>query len=241
MPKLPKKKLTIGQINRLSTEERTKILEPIIKANAEQFTKMANSIAKASNFAKSVSSLTKSLSLPIIDILDNFKLPELPQIPDISSALDTGKFTFERYDPPLTIKKSKWEIKKEAREAYMTELQIEILEKQLNLYKGILTPQYDQNTGIITFLGKQIEIPLNTNLEMVCRIVLKNTTNMKHKWSWDEIVETNRENVDLYNYRQIYTAVRSINDKVALETQIKDFLIAKPTSTVQLNPQFLAK
>jgi len=37
-------------------------------------------------------------------------------------------------------------------------------------------------------MGKEIEIPLNTNLEMVARVVLKNVENMKRKWSWDEIV-----------------------------------------------------
>ncbi|MBI2596361.1 hypothetical protein HYW46_06530 [Candidatus Daviesbacteria bacterium] len=234
-------KITIGQLSKLTAEERTKVLEPIVKANAEQFTKIASAIGEASNFAKTISSIASSFRLPMIDMLENIKLPELPQIPDVYSSIDTKGMSFERYDPPVVIKKSKWEIEKEAREAYRTELQIQVLEQQLNLYKGMLAPQYDINTGTITFLGKQIQIPLNTNLEMICRIVLKNLTNMKRKWSWEEIIEENRESTDNFTSRQIYTAVRSINDKVAVETQAKDLLISKPYSTVQVNPKYLAK
>jgi asparagine synthetase A len=78
-------------------------------------------------------------------------------------------------------------------------------------------------------------------MEMVCRIVLKNVVNMKRKWSWDRIVEECRENVDVFTSRKIYTATRAINEKVAQETAVKDFLLAKPLTTVQLNPIFLAK
>lgn len=237
MPKLSDKKLTLGQISKLTAEEQAKIFEPIVKANAEQFTKLASSIAEATSFAKSISSIASSFKLPNLDFIKNFQLPEIPLYEppqlDITS--------FERYAPPLTIKKSDWEIEKEAREAYMTELQIQVLEQQLNIYKGMLAPQYDINSGIITFLGKQIEIPLNTKLEIVCRIVLKNLNTMKRKWSWDEIVEAYRNNPEDYEPRQIYNAVRSINDKVAVETQVRDFFLSKPYTTVQLNPKFLPK
>ena len=237
MPKLSKKKLTLGQISELSPEEQAKIFEPIVKANSEQFRQLANTLAKTANFAKSIGSIASSIKIPLVDLVQSFQLPELPiyeppELPDIS---------FERYDPPVTIKKSKWELEQEAREAYRTELQIQVLEQQLNIYKGMLAPQYDINTGIITFLGKKIEIPLNTRLEIVCRIVLKNLNNMKRKWSWDEVVESYRSNPDDYNSRQIYIAVRSVNEKVAIETQTKDFFITKPTTTIQLNPQFLTK
>jgi hypothetical protein len=237
MPKLNKKKLTLGQISELSPEEQTKIFEPIVKANSEQFRQLASTLAETASFAKSIGSIASSIKLPILDLVQSFQLPELPiyeppKLPDIS---------FERYDPPVTIKKSKWELEQEAREAYRTELQIQVLEQQLNIYKGMLAPQYDINTGVITFMGKKIEIPLNTQLEMVCRVVLKNSTNMKKKWSWDEVIEANRESHENFTSRQIYNASRSINDKVAIETQVKDFLLTKPLSTVQLNPQFLAR
>lgn len=235
MPKLPNKKITLYDLDKLTPEERSDALEPVIKANEEQFRQAAKTIAEATSFAKLATSIASSFKLPDLDFLKDFKLPELPVTPDL-----TG-ISLERYDPPVTIRKSKWEIEKEAREAYMTELQIQVLEQQLNLYKGMLAPQYDINTGVITFMGKKIEIPLNTKMEMVCRVVLKNMTNMKRKWSWDEIVEENRETLEGFTHRQIYTATRAINEKVALETSVKDFLLAKPLTTVQLNPAFLAK
>jgi len=237
MPKLSDKKLTLGQIGKLSTEEQAKIFEPIVKANAEQFTKLASSIVEATSFAKSISAIASSFKLPNLDFIRDFKLPEIP----IYEPPQFDITNFERYDPPVTIKRTQQELEQEAREAYRTELQIQVLEQQLNLYKGTLAPQYDINTGVITFLGKQIAIPLNTKLEMVCRVVLKNSTNMKRKWSWDEVVEENREEPENFTARQIYNATRSINDKVAIESQIKDLLLAKPFTTVQLNPKFLAK
>lgn len=238
MPQLGNKKITLGQLQKLSIEERAKVIEPIVKANSEQFSRLANTLAEAANFTKTISSIASSFKFPAYDILQSIKFPELP---DMSSYIKPTAFPIGRYDPPVKISKSKWEIEKEEREAYLNELHIQILEQQLNLVKGAQSPQYDINTGIITFMGKAIEIPLNTNLEMVCRIVLKNMTNMKRKWSWDEIVEENRETTENFTSRQIYTAARSVNEKVAQETAIKDFLLTNPTSTVQLNPKFLAK
>lgn len=237
MSKLSDKKLTMGQLTKLSRDERLKLLEPIVKANEQQFRQIASMMSDATSFAKSISSIASSFKLVNFDFIKDIKLPEL----SIYEPTEFKISNFERYDPPITLRKTQRELELEAREAYMTELQIQVLEQQLNLYKGMLAPQYDINTGIITFLGKQIQIPLNTKLEMVCRIVLKNLTNMKRKWSWDEIVEENREEPENFTARQIYNATRSINDKVAIETQIKDLFLTKPYTSVQLNPKFLAK
>ncbi len=238
MPKLPDKKVRVYDLDKLSVDERAEALRPIIETNAEQFKKIAEAISGAASIANAFKNLP-TIKLP--DYSSLFANITLPEMPDMNIYPNIEPVAFERYDPPVTIKKSKWEIEKEEREAYMTELQIKILEQQLNIVKGMQTPQYDISTGIITFMGKQIEIPLNTNMEMICRIVLKNVANMKHKWSWDEIVEQNRESIERFTSRKIYTATRAINEKVALETSFKDFLIAKPLSTVQLNPRYLAK
>ena len=237
MPKLSDKKITLYDLDKMSIEKRTEALKPIFEENREQFAKLASTLVEATSFAKSISAIASSVKLPMVDFLKDFKLPELP----IYEPPNVDLVNFERYDPPVTIKKSEWELEKEAREAYRTELEIQVLEQQLNIYKGMLAPQYDINTGIIAFLGKKIEIPLNTKLEMVCRVVLKNSTNMKKRWSWDEIIEANREEPNNFTARQVYNATRSINDKVAIETQVKDFLIAKPFNTVKLNPKFLPK
>ena len=238
MAKLSDKKITLYDLDKMSVEKRTEALKPIVEANKEQFTKLGTSLAEIanSNIFDAFKSIT-AFKFPILDILETIKMPELP----VYEPPKVDLVNFERYEPPVTIKKSKWEREKEEREAYMTELQIQLLEAQLAIAKGSLVPQYDIATGIITFKGKTITIPLNTKLEMVCRVVLKNLANMKRKWSWDEIIEENREESENFKARQIYNAVRKINDKVAIETQTKDFLLARPFSTVQLNTSFLPK
>jgi len=237
MAKLSDKKLTLYDLDKLSTEDRAEALKPIIEANAAQFTRLAEAISGASSLVKAFSNIP-TIKFPIYDFLENIKLPQLP---DMSSYLENDAYMLGRIEPHVTITKSQEELEKEAKEAYLIDLHIKMLEQQLNLVKGIQTPQYDISTGVITFMGKSIEIPLNTNMEMVCRVVLKNVVNMKRKWSWDRIVEECRENVDVFTSRKIYTAARAINEKVAQETAVKDFLLAKPLTTVQLNPLFLAK
>jgi len=229
MPKLNTKKVTIGQLRTLAPEEQKKIIAPIIEANQKQFADLAKSISSAVGIVKGASSFTSYFQ----NLADSFKLPDMSGLYDPISRLP------QTYVMP--VGKSDWEIEQEQKQAYLTDLHIQLLEAQLAIAKGAQTPQYDISTGIIKFMGKEIEIPLNTNLEMVARIVLKNVENMKRKWSWDEIVEENREDSSLYDDRKIYIAARAINDKVAQATAIKDFIICKPTSTVQLNPDFLPK
>lgn len=233
--------ITIGQLQKLPAEERAEALKPFIEANSKQFAKIAEIAIGASKLSQAfATSFQSAVRFPIKEIIESIKIPELP-IPTVSNVIDPSTFSFERYNPPVTISKSRSEIEKEKREAYMTELQIQVLEQQLNLVKGIQTPQYDISTGHLSFMGKVIEIPLNTNLEMVCRIVLKNATNMSKKWSWDEIVEEARESTDNFTSTQIYTAARAVNDKVAQEVQVKDFFITKPITTIGLNPRFVPK
>lgn len=168
-------------------------------------------------------------SSSLANIFESFKgLVQIPQIP--------------QYDLPLIDEEAlDWIGEQNEKKAYLAELQIKQLEEQLAISKNSQFPKYDISTGVISFLGKEIDIPLNTNLEMICRIVLKNIANMKRKWTWDEIVEANRENPANFTYRVIYTASRSVTEKVAHETTVKDFFITKPTTTVQLNPKYLPK
>lgn len=233
--------ITVKQFQKLPTKKQAEILKPFIEANSEQFAKIATVAIGASKLSQTfASSLQSTIRFPIKEIIESIKVPELP-IPTVNNGIDARTFTFERYNPPVTISKSRSEIEKERREAYMTELQIQVLEQQLNLVKGIQTPQYDISTGHLSFMGKVIEIPLNTNLEMVCRIVLKNVRNMAKKWSWDEIVEEARESTDIFTSTQIYTAARAVNEKVAQEVQVKDFFVNKPIRTIRLNLKFVPK
>ncbi len=146
MPKLSDKKVTLYDLDKMSVEERAEALKPIVEANHEQFTKLGTTLAEIanSNMAEVLKTIT-AYKFPALDILQTIKMPELP----IYEPPEVDLVNFERYDPPVTIKKSDWERQKEECEAYMTELQIQILEQQLNIIKGMQTPQYDIATGVL--------------------------------------------------------------------------------------------
>lgn len=240
MPKLTDDKKSLGEIAKLPAEEGAVILEPYAKANLEAFKGVLDAVQATNRFAETIRS---AINFPVLDFVKNI------QLPDVSALMDLRRDPLEgidisglmERDKTVVVQKTEWEIEKEEKEAYLTDLNIKIAEAQLNMYKGMLAPQYDINSGIISFLGKKIQIPLNTHSEMICRVVLKNDVNMKKSWSWDRIVELNHERVEDFDYRKIYVAARLINSKVAQITQITDMLLTKPTSTVQLNPRFLAK
>lgn len=126
------------------------------------------------------------------------------------------------------------------KQAYLQDLQIKQAEEQLGLAKSFHWPKYDKKTGILIFAGKDIKIPLNTNMSMVCSVMLASKNAIKKKWSWDEIVSSD-EDIANYNYRVVYTAARAINEKVATKTALADFLITTPIKTVQVSPKYLPK
>jgi hypothetical protein len=224
-----KKKVTLGQLQKLSPKKQAEIISPIIKANQEQILGIVNA---SLDTVKALNKLG-AFKIPSLGIMKNITVPNINDIvkPHRNTSLP---FT----PPPLRAHKTSKQLQ---REAYKTELSIELLEKQLNQAKGLQSPQYDINTGILTFMNKDIQITLNSNREMVARVVLKNTQNMEKRWSWEEIVEKNGEHLHLFTKTKIYTATHGINKQIAQETLVKDFFIAKPMSTVKLNPKFLPK
>lgn len=242
MPKISDNKLTIYDLDKPSIDGQVNVFKPLIGADYLQILKPIKSMAEMANI--NLAGTIKPVTIPNFSLSDTLEkinfFPELPSLPG-TILPNISPISLERYNPPVTIKKSKEDIEKEEQEVYLNKLHIRALEIQLNIVKSIQLPQYDINTGVITFMGKEIIIPLNTNLEMVCRVVLKNFDNMRRNWSWDRIVETAKERPEDYSSTKIYTAVRTINEKVAIETTVKDFLLTKPTTTVRLNPKFLAK
>jgi hypothetical protein len=229
------KDITIGEIQKLPTKEQVEIFKPMVEANSKRIAEVFNDVSNLSETIRSIGNIKPQIT----NFLENIRIPELPS-PEIMSPV-LIEFPLTKYNPPVRISKSKSQIIREKREAYMNELNIQFLEEQLHIAKGIKTPQYDINTGVITFMGKDIQIPLDSNIELVCRVVLKNLDSMSKRWSWDEIVERNRESKDNFTSTQIYTAARAITEKVAHETTVKDFLITKPINTVRLNPKFVPK
>lgn len=126
------------------------------------------------------------------------------------------------------------------KQAYLLDLQVKQTEEQLGLVKTLQWPQYNKKTGTLIVSGKEVKIPLNTYMAMVCSFVLTSKNAMKKKWSWDEIVYSD-EDIANYSYRVVYMAARAINEKVASRTALADFLITKPVKTVQVNPKYLLK
>lgn len=126
--------------------------------------------------------------------------------------------------------------KKIAEEAEIRHLTLTKLRAETGSSTGI--PNYDTVDCIIHFRGKNIQIPHNSDQELLCKVVLRNKQSMLKKWPWDEAVEAWGDEPDTIGWRKVYNAGRAINDKVAVETATKDFLIVK-TKFVQLNPKFL--
>lgn len=240
MPKLTDDKKSLGEIAKLPAEEGAVILEPFVRANQERLKGVVEAVQASSRLAESIRS---AINFPLLDFVKNI------QIPDMSALMELRRDPLEgidisaiaRRDKTVVVQKTAWEIKKEEREAYRTELEIQKLETDLNLARAMQTPEYDVTTGIITFIGKHIQIPLDSNLEDVCRVVLKNVKTMKTRWSWDQVFEDDNLETKKANKMKMYTAVRAINQKVLLQTQIKDFLLGKPIGTVRLNPIFLVQ
>ncbi len=147
--------------------------------------------------------------------------PWIPQIPsplnlgDLEIGIDEDKLREEEEIRRLTLKK---------------------LRADEEAASGSL--KYDTVDSTISLKGKNIEIPQDTNQELLCKVILRNRKAMIKKWSWDEAVEEWGDNPDEVGWRKVYTAGRAINEKVAIETGIKNLLIVK-TKFVQLNPKIL--
>lgn len=239
MPTLTDDKKSLGEIAKLPAEEGAVILEPFVKANQERFKGVVEAVQASSKLAESIRSV---VNFPLLDFVKNIQLPDTSALTNMMRDPYEGMNLsgLAMRDNSVVVRKTAWEIKKEQREAYRTELEIKKLEADLNLVRAMQTPEYDAATGIITFIGKHIQIPLDSNLEDVCRVVLKNVKTMKTRWSWDEVFEDDNLESNKANKMKMYTAVRAINEKVVLQTQINDFLLGKPIGTVRLNPIFLA-
>lgn len=86
------------------------------------------------------------------------------------------------------------------------------------------------------------EIPLlpDTNEEMLCRVVFKDKKALIKLWYMDEIVEAMGEGIEQTKYwkRRLYQTARQLNDKIAKETGLKDFIVYT-TKTICVNPIFL--
>ncbi len=139
------------------------------------------------------------------------------------------------YEPDPSILEGMEE--KYAEEAEIRKLQLEIFRKQ---HKNLIpkSPKYNSKTAVLSFAGKNIQIPLNTLEASLCAIILKNKSAMQTQWSWDVIAEKwGNESTKKQRYT-IHRAAKRIRDKIAKKTGIEDSLLIT-THTIQIHPDYI--
>ncbi|MFA6944280.1 MAG: hypothetical protein WC220_00135 [Pedobacter sp.] len=169
---------------------------------------------QVTNFAKSISKLVDGIQSP-------------------------AKIMANLYQDPLKNIDMSWvadESRRKAEEARLRRLQLEKLEREMAI--DMTLPTYDIVDCLISFRGKKIQIPPDTDQEMLCKVVLRNKNAMSRRWNWDEIIEAWGDVPEKDDWRKVYNAGRGINEQVEKKTTISNFLIVK-TKTLQLNPDFL--
>jgi hypothetical protein len=166
------------------------------------------------DFAKSISKLVDSVQAP-------------------------AKIMSSLYQDPLKGLGTAWiagDMEKKREENRLRKLQLEKLEREMAI--DMTLPAYDIVDCIISFRGKKIQIPPDTDQEMLCKVVLRNKNAMSRRWNWDEIIEAWGDVPEKDDWRKVYNAGRGVNEQVEKKTTIDNFLIVK-TKTLQLNPDFL--
>ena len=99
-------------------------------------------------------------------------------------------------------------------------------------------PVYDPVAHKIGFAGVEIQIPYNSDQDLLCKTILKSAATMRKEWSWDEMLEKWGEDATPgKGWRTVYNAGREINNKVATETTVKDLLLVRKLS-IAVNPKF---
>lgn len=100
--------------------------------------------------------------------------------------------------------------------------------------------KYNHRFTEIIIDDRAVKLRGDTNQSLICQIVLKEEASLKKRWEMMDLVEAmgEREFDDKNWNRIIYDAIRNINNKIGLETGIKDFFIVT-MKTVEINPKYL--
>ncbi len=131
---------------------------------------------------------------------------------------------------------------KDREEAEIRRLMLEQLKSQKPEFDS---PDFDAGRSILKFAGKEVVIDkAKANRQhLLCKSIFKNMASMRKVWSWDELVEDWGDSKKIYGkngWRKVYGPANEINDKVAIETGIKD-LLEVTTKTVCVNLLYLRK
>jgi hypothetical protein len=98
-------------------------------------------------------------------------------------------------------------------------------------------PTYNLLSHKVNFAGVEIQIPYNSDQDLLCKTLLKDKASMNKEWSWDEVLEKWGDIALEKGWRTVYNAGREINGKIAAETTIKDMLLVKKL-TIAVNPKY---
>lgn len=194
-------------------------LKPLNKCNPEKakVNNLDKGIVAQKQTNKIAKKITEALSLStILPELPSFELPHPPKFNE--SWLDNLD-------------------KKNEEEDEIRNLQLQILRKKIDNAKP-QPPKYNKKTAVLTFAERNIQIPLNTKEETLCKIILNNKQSMQKQWSWDEIVEYWGNTPDEKQRYVVYRAAKRVRDNVAKKTGISDFFLIT-TQTIQVHPLYI--
>jgi cytochrome c biogenesis protein ResB len=100
-------------------------------------------------------------------------------------------------------------------------------------------PAYDLVSHKINFAGVDIQIPYNSDQDLLCKTILRSMASMRKEWSWDEMLEKWGEDATPgKGWRTVYNAGREINNKIATETTVKNLLLVRKLS-IAVNPKYI--
>lgn len=77
--------------------------------------------------------------------------------------------------------------KRHAEEDEIRKLQLIKLRKELNL--DVALPKFESTLSKLYFMGKEIDIPKNTNQNDLCNNIFKDMAAMRQVWQWDEMLD----------------------------------------------------
>ncbi len=127
-------------------------------------------------------------------------------------------------------------------EVLKTEQLLDKLESDINEKARIIESPAKYENGILKFMGKEINFRNKPNQKDLLATVFEEP---KKNWSYDEIQNKWDEMIKLEvidrpkdYWKKFYSAGDDINKAVAIEAQVKDFVI-KNTKEIRINPKYI--
>ena len=99
---------------------------------------------------------------------------------------------------------------------------------------------YDQAGGMFCINDKIAQFKKNSLRGKILELITKNDRNKTKIWDWNELYETIEETEVGKEYQsKVYYACKGINEHIALETGVTDFLVVT-TKNICINPSYLS-